>query len=95
MQEQREQFLRGLKPRLNEKDQCRSRHVTLHFAQDMKDVEQPVKPDVMPILVNHESDTSLYQFNWTEYKQNLKTEVLGQTVIYSDIMTSTMHALDG
>ena len=56
---------------------------------------EPISEDVMPILVNHESETNLYQFNWNEYKDHLKTKVLGQAVIYADVMTSTMQAFDG
>ena len=70
------------------------RNFTLQFTKDTADIEQPINLNTMPILVNHESDTTLYQFNWTNYKQHLKTKILGQTVIYADVMNSTMHAFD-
>lgn len=85
----------SIKPRLNAKSQLRSRNISLHITASVDDIEQPIKSDVLPILVNHESDTELFQLNWNEYKQNLNTKVLGQAVIYADVMTSTMQAFDG
>ena len=87
--------MNSIKPRLDQKCQLRSRNIKLQIFTKMEEVEEPINADVMPILVNHESETKLYKFNWNEYKDNLKTKVLGKTVIYADVMTSTMQAFDG
>ena len=49
-------------------------------------------PDKPLILVNSKPPAS---FAWETYQKNLKTKVLGQTVIYSDLISSTMHVFDG
>ena len=91
----KDKLLSSVKPRLNEKCQLRSRNITLHITANSEDIERPINADVMPILVNHEPETKLHRFNWNEYKENLNTKVLGQNVIYSDVMISTMQTFEG
>lgn len=35
------------------------------------------------------------QFSMETYNQNLKTSVLGRTVLYADVVSSTMDLLEG
>ena len=82
-----------IKPRLSSDGSLRSKNMVIKFLDDDSSLEgSTVTPDKPIILVNSKPPTS---FAWDIYKMNLKTKVLGQTVIYSDLISSTMHVFDG
>jgi hypothetical protein len=64
---------------------------TLHFTADDS---VPAEENLLPVLTE-ESEPFLKNFNKGEYCENLKSRILGNTVMYVDVIPTTMTLLDG
>lgn len=58
------------------------------------DASEPVKETLLPVLTENQ-DSLCQNFNLAVYQENLTSKVLGNTVIYADVVPSTMTLLDG
>jgi biotin--protein ligase len=85
------EFLKRLLGHLKGDNVLKMSHTTLQFCV-AKGMEPPeATANFMPVLVH----ACPANFSTIEYFENLHSEVLGRLVIYSDVMTSSMHILSG
>ena len=91
----KEKFLSSIQPRLNQNNQVVGKKLSLWFLPSPPSGDYQVTTDILPVITDSSSQHEKCQFNWDLYKRNLLTRTLGRTVIYSDIVTSTMDVLDG
>ncbi|KAL3883228.1 hypothetical protein ACJMK2_029516 [Sinanodonta woodiana] len=85
----KKEFMRSVQGRLVD-EMLRSGKVSLKFTADPDD---PVGPTLLPVLTsgNHGKVTFAEDIYW----ENLTSEVLGNTVLYVDIVPTTMPLLEG
>ena len=57
-------------------------------------VSEPVKETLLPVVTENQ-DSLCQNFNVSVYRGNLTSRVLGNSVIYADVVPSTMTLLDG
>lgn len=62
----------------------------LHFC----DYSVPVQDNILPVVIK-DVEPVLKSFNRGEYCENLKSRVLGNTVLYLEVIPTTMSLLDG
>ena len=55
---------------------------------------EPVKETLLPVLTDNQ-ESLCQNFNVKSYHDNLTSKVLGNTVIYADVVPSTMSLLEG
>ncbi|XP_013414151.1 biotin--protein ligase [Lingula anatina] len=89
----RNAFLSSIQHRLKN-GLLKSQKITLNFLDSKRDLPETITPDILPILTRA-VDSRVANFDFAAYKDNLGTRVLGQGVLYSDVMQSTMPVLDG
>ncbi|XP_068126529.1 biotin--protein ligase [Hyperolius riggenbachi] len=53
-----------------------------------------ITPSLSPLITGQE-DVICEDFSLEMYRENLRTETLGKTVLFSEVTTSTFHLLDG
>ena len=92
LQNRAQEFLDSLQPRLTD-GMLRARHMTLHFLANANHTQHNLTTtylcvETKPTLKGH-------QFDFEVYKACLKTQVLGNTIIYADVLSSTMNIFDG
>lgn len=90
LQNLKESFLKSIQNRLSS-GILKFGTQSLHFTSDDS---VPVEENVLPVLIE-ESETVLRNFSKGEYYGNLQSKVLGNTVIYVDVIPSTMTLFDG
>ena len=61
---------------------------------DLGDFKGKITADTLPLITNRLPE-KLEHFNIDEYNNNLYTKILGQVVLYVDIVPTTMSLLDG
>ena len=51
-------------------------------------------PETLPLVVSEDNLPELTNFDLAEYRANLQSTHLGHTVIYADVMPTTMNIVD-
>ena len=65
-----------------------------HSLKFTTNISEPVKETLLPVVT--EDQEALHEsFNVAVYQDNLSSNILGNTVIYADVVPSTMTLLDG
>ncbi|GFS17509.1 biotin-protein ligase [Elysia marginata] len=95
-QELRKKFLASVHRKLDKESVLRSQNFSLTFLENAASITQ-VSPNVLPVITSEtSSDIRLLEgFAEQDYWRNLDTTKLGQVVLYTDVITSTMHVFDG
>lgn len=92
-QENKQIFLSSLTSRLKD-GHLVSKEVTLQFLSDSSDSSSlNITSSSIPVLTEAKNCKAL--FNYALYKANLKTKVLGNTMLYADVVTTTMNLFEG
>ena len=81
-------MLTGLKPRLTG-GKLRSGPVELHFMQTGTALPKDIQRDNFPIITTQTKKT-ISGFESEEYFKELNSRVLGNTVLFTDVISSTM-----
>ena len=90
LQDLEESFLKSIENRLVD-------GVLKFGSQSLKfttNVSEPVKETLLPV-VTFAHDSLCQNFNVSVYRENLTSKVLGNTVIYAEVVPSTQTLLDG
>ncbi|KAK3712530.1 hypothetical protein RRG08_002859 [Elysia crispata] len=95
-QDLRRKFLGSVHRKLNKESVLQSQHLNLTFLEKV-DVSKQVSPNLLPVITADDSvDKRLLNgFAEKDYWRHLETTRLGQIVLYTDVITSTMHVFDG
>lgn len=56
---------------------------------------RPPPEDSLPLFTDSSDSQTGTQFSMETYSKNLKTSLLGHTLLYTEIATSTMDLLEG
>ncbi|KAL4232937.1 hypothetical protein ACF0H5_007625 [Mactra antiquata] len=86
----KEGFMRSIQNRL-------SSGILKYGTQSMNfttDITEPVTDTVLPVIIE-ENDEVMKNFNKKIYCDNLQSKVLGNTLLYVDVVPTTMTLLDG
>jgi len=93
MQKIKQVFLNSLMSRLKD-GHLVSKEVTLRFLRNSSDASSlNVTSSTIPVLTEAKDCKST--FDYALYKANLKTKVLGNTMLYADVVTTTMNLFEG
>lgn len=88
-------LLQSVQQRLDKDQLLRSGDVSLKFMNAAGFAllnNKEFKSESLPAVTNPSEPVT--GFNFAEYSKYLQTEVLGQVVLYSDVVTSTMSLFD-
>ena len=95
LQSKKSKLLESIQPRL-QGGRLRSGEVTLCFVTDSKDIDtRDIETTSANVPVVTSPNPGDYHFNLEQYEKNLQTEVLGQVILYADVVTSTMTMFEG
>ena len=64
---------------------------SLHFGAGAR---QPVENNILPVITEN-TEQVCDHFKQTRYFENLSSETLGNTMLYADVVPTTMTLLDG
>lgn len=89
-------FLSSVHRKLDQESVLRSQHFNLAFLEN-NDPTVQVSPDLLPVITSKTTPHNhlLKGFAEHDYWHHLDTIKLGQVVLYTDVITSTMHVFDG
>ena len=76
-----------------ENNVCKGQDLSLHFVPNGKPIPKTTET-ILPVIRGHENYNSI-SFDWKKYQEHLQTKVLGHTVFYTDVITSTQTVFDG
>ena len=95
LQEKHAQFLQSIHHRLNQ-NLLRSRHLTLQLIKTISQLPPEVTGETVPLFVGalNQQLVEKLPFDLDLYGHHLSTKVLGQTVIYAEVMPTTMTIVD-
>lgn len=65
----------------------------MQFFTSIEEISKIASEDFLPIIMNDKARP--LNFSPTQYYQTLQTKKLGQLIIYSDILTTTMNVIEG
>ena len=88
-----QKFLEALKPDLKD-GKLPGKTVTLGFYPLTSDIKDEVTPDLLPLAYNDSVPTDV-PFDMETYQTNLQTQVLGNLVLYAEVLPTTMTVFDG
>lgn len=71
----------------------KGKDLSLHFVPNGKPIPKTTET-ILPVIRGHENYNSI-SFDWKKYQEHLQTKVLGHTVFYTDVITSTQTVFDG
>ncbi|XP_022103514.1 biotin--protein ligase-like isoform X2 [Acanthaster planci] len=80
-------FMSAIQPSLND-GQLASRFLTMQFSSDPRGVGK-VTPDLLPVITGQRSPQG-GSFDFEVYKGNLSTKSLGNVVLYTEVVPTTM-----
>jgi hypothetical protein len=64
----------------------------LKFIENTQAMNTEITPDLVPVIVDPEE--SNLSFNMKIFREHLHSKVLGNTVLYGEVVTSTMPLVD-
>jgi len=98
IQKIKSQFINSVQPRLKN-SRLISKDVTLHFCRHNNVQSNVVAGNVIPLItdvsVDDDDAVSVGGFDFVTYRRSLQTSVLGNTMMFSEIVTTTMTLFDG
>ncbi|CAH1228588.1 HLCS [Branchiostoma lanceolatum] len=80
--------VQAISSHLDERNVLRGNKVSLLFVDDSE--VTPATPEELPVLIGGAAES----FNCQVYQDNLKTRTLGQVVLYTEVIPTTMTVLD-
>ncbi|XP_072036707.1 biotin--protein ligase-like isoform X2 [Amphiura filiformis] len=86
-------FVDALQPDLKD-GKLPGKTVTLEFCPSTSDIKQEVTPDLLPLVYN-ETPSHDVPFDMVVYQANLETQVLGNLVLYAEVLPTTMTVFEG
>lgn len=90
-----ERFLKSVT--MGQKDSLqilRGTPVSLHFIYDPSGIKH-VSPSLLPVVIGRKSLPMGSLFNFDAYRHNLQTRILGNVVLYAEVLSSTMDVFEG
>ncbi|KAI4813962.1 hypothetical protein KUCAC02_003180, partial [Chaenocephalus aceratus] len=95
-QEAKASFVNWLQTRADQKGLLKSSNASLKMVSCSELQDAPSLPDGSLALVTNSSEAQSWpQFSMETYSKNLKSSVLGHTLLYAEVATSTMDLLQG
>ncbi|CAK6977316.1 biotin--protein ligase isoform X1 [Scomber scombrus] len=95
-QETKTAFLKWLQTRADENGLLMLSKTCLRVVSYCELQNGPLLPESCLALVTDSEESQRWElFNMETYSRNLKTRVLGRTLLYADVVTSTMDLLEG
>ncbi|XP_033969860.1 LOW QUALITY PROTEIN: biotin--protein ligase [Trematomus bernacchii] len=95
-QEAKASFVNWLQTRADQKGLLKSSNASLKMVSCSELQDAPSLPDGSLALVTNSSEAQSWpQFSMETYSKNLKSSVLGHTLLYTEVATSTMDLLQG
>lgn len=92
-QEDYPDVLRWIQSRRNKHGMIKSSKMSLKIC-DSPQHDVDITPSLAPLITGEEGVLS-EEFNLDRYRENLQTENLGKTILFSEVTTSTFSLLDG
>lgn len=92
-QEDYPDVLQWIKSRRNKNDLIKSSKMSLKIC-DSPQHDVDITPSLAPLITGEQGVVS-EDFNLDRYRENLQTEKLGKTILFSEVTTSTFNVLDG
>ncbi|XP_007423392.1 biotin--protein ligase [Python bivittatus] len=86
-------FLEWLRRNMTAEGLITSSKVSLKFVSSCSE-NMEITPLLIPVVTEMEALSS-EKFSFERYKQNLDTRILGKTVLFSEVTSTTMNLLDG
>ena len=95
-QDLRRKFLNSVHRKLDKESVLKSRQMSLSFLEKV-DLSKKVLSDLLPVVTGESNidDRLLEGFAEQDYWYNLDTSKMGQIVLYTDVITSTMPVFEG
>lgn len=93
LQQLKEELLQAVYPKLQDGYLLQGAEVSLLLVDTEKQLTTPATERVLPVLTNA-NNFQLQYFEPDIYWKNLQTKVLGQTMVYVDVVPTTMPLLD-
>ncbi|XP_071492497.1 biotin--protein ligase-like [Diadema antillarum] len=90
-----EQFLKAITA--GQKDASpilRGTPVSLHFIYDQAGIKH-VSPSLLPVVIGRKNLPLGSLFNFDSYRNNLTTSILGNVVLYAEVLPTTMDVFEG
>lgn len=73
-----------------------SKSVSLDFVESLADIKEEITPEILPVVIGNKiSDQQIKYFDLQNYWKNLKSKVLGQVLMYADVVPTTQTLMDG
>ncbi|XP_047463271.1 biotin--protein ligase isoform X2 [Mugil cephalus] len=95
-QESKTSFLKWLKAKADKNGVFTLPRASLRVVSSSDLHNGPSPPEgSLPVLTDSTESQCGAQFNVETYRENLKTSLLGNTLLYAEVVTSTMDLLDG
>lgn len=92
IQKSKQQFFKSLSSRLKD-GHLVSKDVTLQFITDDCSLSAVnITNSVIPVITDAQRISILFDF--TVYKANLKTKLIGNIMFYADVITTTMNLIE-
>lgn len=96
MQETKASFLKWLQTKADQNGTLTLSKASLRVVSFSDLHTGPSPPEgSLAILTDSSESQCGAQFNMETYRKNLKTSLLGNTLLYAEVVTSTMDLLDG
>lgn len=95
-QEAKTSFLKWLQKRADQSGLLTLPKASLRMVSCSELLDGPVLPEgSLAMVIDSSESQSWAQFSMETYSKNLKTSILGRTVLYAEVATSTMDLLEG
>nr|XP_054753941.1 biotin--protein ligase-like [Lytechinus pictus] len=89
-----ERFLKSISSQKDASPILRGSPVSLHFIYDPSGIKH-VSPSLLPVVIGRKSLPMGSLFNFDVYRNNLQTRILGNVVLYAEVLPTTMDVFDG
>ncbi|XP_041462136.1 biotin--protein ligase-like isoform X1 [Lytechinus variegatus] len=89
-----ERFLKSITSQKDASPILRGTPVSLHFIYDPSGIKH-VSPSLLPVVIGRKSLPMGSLFNFDVYRNNLQTRILGNVVLYAEVLPTTMDVFDG
>ncbi|XP_070700270.1 biotin--protein ligase isoform X2 [Pempheris klunzingeri] len=88
-------FLKLLQTHADQNGHLKLSKVPLRMVSSSELQDGPLPEGSLALVTNSSESQSWVQFNMETYSKNLKTSLLGRTMLYAEVVSSTMDLLEG
>ncbi|XP_030850810.1 biotin--protein ligase isoform X2 [Strongylocentrotus purpuratus] len=89
-----ERFLKSVTSQKDSSSILRGTPVSLHFIYDPSGIKH-VSPSLLPVVIGRKALPMGSLFSFDVYRNNLQTRILGNVVLYAEVLPTTMDVFDG